>query len=107
MERRAGTVKFFRGHWGFCTQDTGGDIFFSHGDVDRTPKAGDRVTYEIVKGPRGDRAVNIRVVEITGENWHEHIGGFADPGRKLDQDRMESQREQVAAVRKGFSHAQR
>jgi CspA family cold shock protein len=60
-----GTVKSFNGTkgYGFIERDDGPDVFVHYsnivGDGYRTLHAGDRVTFEIVQGPKGPQAANV------------------------------------------------
>lgn len=63
-----GTVKFFNDAkgFGFITQDGGGeDLFVHHTSIDiegfRTLKDGQRVSFEIVRGPKGTQASKVRI----------------------------------------------
>lgn len=67
----AGTVKWFNDAkgFGFIEPDGGGADVFAHFsavqmDGFRTLKQGGRVEYELVQGPKGDLAQNIRPVGI-------------------------------------------
>ena len=64
-----GTVKWFNDAkgFGFITQEGGGeDVFFHHtaiqSDGFRTLAEGQKVTFEVVKGPKGLQAQNVRPV---------------------------------------------
>ncbi len=65
-----GTVKSFNNTkgYGFIGRENGPDVFVHYsaiaGDGYRTLHAGDRVTFEIVQGPKGPQAAN--VVNVTG-----------------------------------------
>lgn len=61
-----GTVKWFNESkgFGFITQDDGGSDVFAHyseikGDGFKTLTEGDVVTYEVVEGDKGPKAINI------------------------------------------------
>jgi len=63
-----GTVKWFnekRGY-GFIQQDNGPDVFVHHtsirGQGFKTLKEGQRVEFEIEKGPKGLKAEDVRVI---------------------------------------------
>jgi cold shock CspA family protein len=75
---KCGTIKVYQPSWGFISQDNGPDLFFRRSDFEKscTPQSGQRVSYHIAKGPRGLRAVKVRVLdaaEATWENWFEFI----------------------------------
>jgi len=64
-----GTVKWFNESkgFGFITQDDGGADVFAHyseikGDGFKTLAEGDVVTYEVVEGDKGPKAINIEKV---------------------------------------------
>ena len=64
-----GTVKWFdnRKGWGFVIQPDGSDLFVHYtsivGEGFRRLDDGDKVDYEVVDGPKGKQAGNVRVVE--------------------------------------------
>ena len=69
-----GTVKWFNDAkgFGFIEPEGGGADVFAHFsaiqmDGFRTLKQGSQVTYDLVQGPKGDLAQNIRPVEKAGE----------------------------------------
>lgn len=61
-----GTVKWFNDAkgFGFIAQDGGNDVFVHHSAIEsegfRTLKEGARVTFEIVEGPKGPSAANVK-----------------------------------------------
>lgn len=63
-----GTVKWFNAEkgFGFIEQENGGDVFvhFSGIAIDgyKTLEEGQKVTFEITEGQRGDQAVNVQTV---------------------------------------------
>ncbi len=68
-----GTVKWFNDAkgFGFIEPEGGGADVFAHFsavqmDGFRTLKQGSRVSYEVVQGPKGDLAQNIREAERAG-----------------------------------------
>jgi CRISPR-associated protein Csm5 len=68
--QRTGTLQRFmpdRG-FGFITPDGGGDDVFLHVSAltgaARTPRAGDRVAFDVEQGPRGPRAANARLIDV-------------------------------------------
>ena len=64
-----GTVKWFNDAkgYGFITQDGGGEDVFCHhtaiqSDGFRSLKEGQKVEFEVTKGPKGLQAANVRAV---------------------------------------------
>lgn len=60
-----GTVKWFneKKGFGFITEDGGNDVFVHYsaikGDGFKTLTEGDKVTFEVVNGPKGPQASNV------------------------------------------------
>jgi len=60
-----GTVKWFNDKkgYGFIVADTGADVFVHHSAIEgegfKSLKEGDKVQFEIVKGPKGDQATKV------------------------------------------------
>jgi CspA family cold shock protein len=68
-QMNTGTVKWFNDAkgFGFITQDNGGDDVFCHhtaiqSEGFRTLAEGQKVTFEVTKGPKGLQAQNVRPV---------------------------------------------
>lgn len=63
-----GVVKWFNSSkgYGFIEQEDGPDVFVHHSGINangfRALNEGDRVTFEIVQGPKGPSAANVSVV---------------------------------------------
>ena len=63
-----GTVKWFNESkgYGFISQDGGGDVFCHHSAIQadgfRTLAEGQKVEFEVTKGPKGLNAANVRPV---------------------------------------------
>jgi len=63
-----GTVKWFNDSkgYGFITQEGGKDVFVHYqsiqGEGFRSLSEGDRVSFEVVEGPKGPQAANVRKV---------------------------------------------
>jgi cold shock protein len=63
-----GIVKWFsdKKGFGFIEQEDGKDIFVHHSAIDaagfRSLSEGDRVTFDVEKGPKGDAAANVKKI---------------------------------------------
>ncbi|HDF1463248.1 TPA: cold-shock protein [Staphylococcus aureus] len=63
-----GTVKWFNAEkgFGFIEQENGGDVFVHFSGIAndgyKTLEEGQKVTFEITEGQRGDQAVNVQTV---------------------------------------------
>ena len=63
---QTGTVKWFNDAkgFGFITRETGPDVFVHHTAIQangfRTLSEGQRVEFEVTRGPKGDQAANVR-----------------------------------------------
>ncbi|HEH8131439.1 TPA: cold-shock protein [Staphylococcus aureus] len=63
-----GTVKWFNAEkgFGFIEQGNGGDVFVHFSGIAsdgyKTLEEGQKVTFEITEGQRGDQAVNVQTV---------------------------------------------
>jgi len=61
-----GTVKWFNDAkgYGFISQEGGKDVFVHHQSIMmdgfRSLKEGDRVVFEVVEGPKGPQAANVK-----------------------------------------------
>jgi cold shock protein len=61
-----GTVKWFNDAkgFGFITRENGPDVFVHHTAIQsegfRSLSEGDRVTFDVVQGPKGAQASNVR-----------------------------------------------
>jgi CspA family cold shock protein len=61
-----GTVKWFNDGkgFGFITRESGPDVFVHHTAIQtegfRTLAEGQRVEFDVVRGPKGDQAANVR-----------------------------------------------
>jgi cold shock protein len=64
-----GCVKWFNDKkgFGFIEQENGPDVFVHHSNINasgfKSLKEGDRVTFEVEKGPKGPSAVNVKIVD--------------------------------------------
>lgn len=60
-----GTVKWFNETkgYGFITKEDGGDVFVHYSEIQtdgfKTLTEGQKVNFEIVEGPKGQKAVNV------------------------------------------------
>lgn len=60
-----GTVKWFNESkgYGFITRDNGGDVFAHYSAIDgngfKTLSEGDMVSFDVVEGDKGPKAINI------------------------------------------------
>jgi CspA family cold shock protein len=66
----SGTVKWFNDSkgFGFVTPEGGGQDLFAHFTAIQQPgfktlKEGQRVTFDVANGPKGQQATNIRIAE--------------------------------------------
>jgi cold shock protein len=63
-----GTVKWFneKKGFGFVTEDGGNDVFVHYsaitGDGFKTLVEGDKVSFEVVNGPKGPQASNVKKI---------------------------------------------
>ncbi len=63
-----GTVKWFNDSkgFGFISQEGGKDVFVHHTSIEgegfRSLAEGDRVQFEVVEGPKGPQASNVRKI---------------------------------------------
>jgi CspA family cold shock protein len=68
-----GTVKWFNDSkgFGFITAEDGTDVFVHHTSVQGTGfkslAEGDKVTFDIEKGPKGPKAVNVIKLQSIGQ----------------------------------------
>ena len=63
-----GTVKWFSNQkgYGFITTEEGKDVFVHHSSIQgegyKTLKEGQAVEFEVNQGPKGEQAVNVKLV---------------------------------------------
>lgn len=63
-----GTVKWFNDAkgYGFICRESGGDVFVHHSAIEgegfKTLKEGQAVEFEVVEGPKGPQAANVKPV---------------------------------------------
>ncbi|NPE20898.1 MULTISPECIES: cold shock domain-containing protein [unclassified Fusibacter] len=64
-----GTVKWFNAEkgFGFITSEDGNDVFAHYSQIKKdgykTLEEGEKVTFDVVNGPKGPQAENINVVD--------------------------------------------
>jgi CspA family cold shock protein len=62
----AGTVKWFNDSkgYGFITSEDGKDVFVHHSDIQgeghKSLAEGENVTFEVIEGPKGPKAVSVQ-----------------------------------------------
>ena len=66
--RRTGVVRWFNDvkGYGFITMDDGQDVFVHYRSIDEHDQRlveGDRVTFEVLRGDKGLRAVNVKIID--------------------------------------------
>lgn len=63
-----GKVKFFNAEkgYGFITIEDGEDVFVHYSAIDvegyKTLEEGQEVSFDVVEGPRGEQAANVKVI---------------------------------------------
>jgi cold shock protein len=68
IKMATGTVKWFneKKGFGFITEDGGNDVFVHYSAIKedgfKTLAEGDKVSFEVVKGPKGPQAANVMKV---------------------------------------------
>jgi cold shock protein len=79
----AGKVKWFNNAkgYGFILPDGGGDDLFVHYssiemDGYKTLKAGPEVEFDLLEGPKGNHAVNIRMMEVLLVDGQASMDGY-------------------------------
>lgn len=66
--KEQGTVAWFNSSkgFGFIHRDKGGDLFVHYSGIEgtgyRTLNERDRVEFDVIRGPKGDQADNVRVI---------------------------------------------
>ena len=74
-----GRVKWFdnRRGYGFLERDTGEDVFVHHSNIRgegfRTLNDGERVDFDVIQGPKGLLAVNVRRLETYQDDARERV----------------------------------
>ncbi len=82
-----GTVKWFNNSkgFGFITQDDGGDVFVHHSAIQsdgfRSLSEGERVEFEVVKGPKGPSASNVKKINSGARPKHRLSDSHPTSGR--------------------------
>ncbi|WP_323844399.1 cold shock domain-containing protein CspD [Microbulbifer magnicolonia] len=94
-----GTVKWFNNAkgYGFILADEGGEDLFAHYSAIqmegyRTLKAGQQVTFDIIKGDKGYHAANISALTATDAAGDQQVSKDADS----NQEKSQAQREKEA-----------
>ena len=87
-----GKVKWFNNAkgYGFILADEGGEDLFAHFssiqmDGYKTLKAGQSVGYELVAGPKGNHAVNIREVDQAESTSEQPQGSASEAAEVVDE----------------------
>lgn len=95
-----GTVKWFNNAkgYGFILADEGGEDLFAHYSAIqmegyRTLKAGQQVTFDIIKGDKGYHAANISTVTAADTARDEKNPSEADPDKGKSQAQWEKEAE--------------
>lgn len=87
-----GMVKWFntRKGYGFIAKEGGEDIFVHQTAIQssgfRTLQEGQKVQFEVATGPKGDQAVNVKVIEEPKKSTDDKIQAFRKESREILKD---------------------
>ena len=87
-----GTVGWFNDKkgYGFITGEDEKDVFVHQSAIQasgfRTLKEGQKVEFDVVPGPKGEQAKDVKVLDDAGQSTHEKIRAFKKDSRERERD---------------------